>query len=199
MFTQEEWVGIKKVLTPDRHKAVIVTLIANGLDTEMKLDTKHSEVLTDENSGRIFFGKAPEQEIKEQKESDCGLGQVSFNDLPGIPESLLDSLQEDFRKDCVPVNLNPANNFENNLSILLDNLKKFLLEKNKNYGNSALEPINIFSKSNSENSICQRLDDKLTRIKNSNELRKNDCVDLVGYMTLLLMSKDWLSFDEFID
>lgn len=91
------------------------------------------------------------------------------------------------------------NTFEKDLTVVLDNLKNFLLEKNKNYGNSALEPINIFSKLNSENSINQRLDDKLTRIKNSKELRKNDCVDLVGYLMLLLISKEWKNFDEFID
>ena len=80
-----------------------------------------------------------------------------------------------------------------------DSLSSLLIEKNKRYGNSALEPINTFSKLNSENSIAVRLDDKLSRIKNSEELRKNDIVDMLGYLTLLCVSKDWLNFDDLID
>ena len=44
---------------------------------------------------------------------------------------------------------------------------EMLSEKNKAYGNSALEPINIFSKGNAVDSLCARIDDKLARINNS--------------------------------
>ena len=61
-------------------------------------------------------------------------------------------------------------------------IKNVLLEKNKRYGNSALAPINVFYKGDATDSICIRLDDKLSRIKNSRELRKNDLYDLLGYL-----------------
>lgn len=82
---------------------------------------------------------------------------------------------------------------------VLDSMKNLLLEKNKRYGNAALQPIGIFSKANSTTSILVRLDDKISRIKNSNELRKNDIADLLGYLTLLCVSNDWLDFNELID
>ena len=76
---------------------------------------------------------------------------------------------------------------------------KVLTEKNKRYGNAALEPINIFYKGDAENSILIRLDDKLQRIirhcaETSNsmslpEFRKNDMFDLLGYCILLSISK----------
>ena len=43
---------------------------------------------------------------------------------------------------------------------------RMLAEKNEAYGNSALEPINIFSKGDAVESLQARIDDKLARIKN---------------------------------
>ncbi len=80
-----------------------------------------------------------------------------------------------------------------------DSLKEFLLEKNKRYGNSALEPIGVFSKLTPKEGIKIRLDDKVKRIKNSSELRKNDTVDLMGYLLLLCVSEDWTDFKDLLD
>jgi len=73
---------------------------------------------------------------------------------------------------------------------VITSIKSVLIEKNKRYGNSALAPINVFYKGNATDSICIRLDDKLSRIKNSSELRKNDLYDLLGYCILYLISVD---------
>lgn len=78
-------------------------------------------------------------------------------------------------------------------------LSVFLHYKNNNYGNSALDPIRVFSKSDSESQLFNRMDDKLSRIKNGDELRKNDVVDLMGYLVLLCIKKEWLSFKDLID
>ena len=82
---------------------------------------------------------------------------------------------------------------------------KLVLEKNKRYGNAALAPVDIFSKHIKNentvalNSILIRLSDKLARIKNADELRKNDVSDLMGYLSLLCVEKEWLDFDDLID
>lgn len=89
--------------------------------------------------------------------------------------------------------------FEKNLNCILNSIGKFLKEKNKRYGNSALEPSNMFFKGNSEEGLRIRIDDKLKRIKNSDVLRKNDIVDLIGYLIILCITKKWFTFDEFID
>jgi len=88
------------------------------------------------------------------------------------------------------------------IDLLFDNFKEFLKEKNKRYGDSAISPINIFCKdtnSSSDNSICIRLNDKICRIMNSKELRKNDIADCIGYLTLLCISRDWTNFDDLLD
>ena len=55
-------------------------------------------------------------------------------------------------------------------NIQLDQVTKKLTDllksKNRAYGNSALDPANIFSKSDATDSLCARIDDKLMRIKN---------------------------------
>lgn len=85
------------------------------------------------------------------------------------------------------------------IDILFNNFGEFLKEKNKRYGDSALKPIQIFSKIDAGNQIYNRLDDKLSRIKNSNEIRKNDLADLLGYISLALIEKNWLEFDDLLD
>ena len=80
-----------------------------------------------------------------------------------------------------------------------DSLKKVLMTKNLRYGDSALTPIKFFSNLSGEEALKVRLDDKLSRIQNSEELRKNDVVDLMGYLALLCISKGWTDFDDLID
>lgn len=85
------------------------------------------------------------------------------------------------------------------IDILFDNFKNFLKEKNKRYGDSAISPIKVFSKSDSGDNILNRCDEKLARIRNSPELRKNDICDLMGYLVLLCVQQNWTTFEDLID
>ena len=61
-----------------------------------------------------------------------------------------------------------------------------LLEKNKNYGDTANDPPKIFSKLSPKEGILARIDDKLSRIKNSgiNDKTEDTILDLIGYLIL---------------
>ncbi len=86
------------------------------------------------------------------------------------------------------------------IDLLFENFKEFLKEKNRRYGDSALKPVQIFSKADAQNSLLIRLDDKINRIKNcESELRKNDIADVFGYLALYMISQNWLSFDDLVD
>lgn len=69
-------------------------------------------------------------------------------------------------------------------------ITELLISKNKAYGNTALNPTNIFSKLNATEAICARLDDKIARIKNKgiNDKTEDTVDDLIGYLLLLKMS-----------
>lgn len=71
---------------------------------------------------------------------------------------------------------------------ILEAIRQLLLVKNSRYGNSILDPMRVFCKKDKEESdIPARLDDKLSRIKNSDKIRINDVTDLIGYLVLLLI------------
>lgn len=71
-------------------------------------------------------------------------------------------------------------------------LKDLLLEKNKAYGDAAMDPLNIFSSANAEYGLRQRIDDKLKRIQNVglNDSTEDTLIDLAGYLVLLMISRD---------
>ena len=70
-------------------------------------------------------------------------------------------------------------------------IKDLLLEKNAKYGDSALTPIQVFSKLDSEEAICARIDDKMSRISNSglNSDTEDTVNDLIGYLILLKIAR----------
>lgn len=69
-------------------------------------------------------------------------------------------------------------------------IRDFLKEKNRAYGNSALSPVRVFSKSSTEEQIYVRIDDKLSRISRGHEYPGDDTIkDLIGYLILLLVKK----------
>ena len=80
--------------------------------------------------------------------------------------------------------------FGEKLDIEVQVITDLLKEKNAAYGNTALNPTNIFSQLNATEAICARIDDKLARIKNKgiNDKTEDTVDDLIGYLLLLKMS-----------
>ena len=62
-----------------------------------------------------------------------------------------------------------------------------LLLKNEAYGDSALNPSNIFAKGDAVENLSARIDDKLMRIKmrGNNDDTEDTVQDLIGYLILL--------------
>jgi hypothetical protein len=78
------------------------------------------------------------------------------------------------------------------ISDACDKIKKLLLEKNRKYGNSALSPKRIFSKSCATEQLKVRIDDKLSRIANTglDGADEDTLQDLIGYLILLMVARD---------
>lgn len=67
-----------------------------------------------------------------------------------------------------------------------DAIKAMLLEKNAAYGNSALDPLRIFSQGSPAEQIRVRIDDKLSRLARGHVFGDEDTIlDLIGYLVLL--------------
>lgn len=71
----------------------------------------------------------------------------------------------------------------------LNDLFDLLVRKNDAYGNSALEPVRVFSKVDATEQLKVRIDDKLARLIKGTEFADEDTVtDLLGYLVLLKMA-----------
>ena len=67
-----------------------------------------------------------------------------------------------------------------------------LHEKNQAYGNSALEPLRVFSRADPVEQIRVRLDDKLSRLARGSAAGEDAVLDLMGYLVLLKVAElDW--------
>ena len=74
------------------------------------------------------------------------------------------------------------------ISGICDDIKELLIYKNRKYGNSALKPCRVFSKSSPVEQLLVRIDDKLNRIMQGAGLLAEDedvINDLIGYLVLL--------------
>jgi hypothetical protein len=79
------------------------------------------------------------------------------------------------------------NDFSHKVSTYLLEIRELLITKNIKYGNSALEPLGVFSKLSAKEGLLVRIDDKLKRIKNGSLEKDDEDVinDLIGYLVLL--------------
>ena len=74
---------------------------------------------------------------------------------------------------------------------ILDGILSMLEKKNTAYGDSALNPIRLFSRTDAVESLCVRIDDKINRIKNKgiNVDTEDSVKDLIGYLVLLQVAR----------
>jgi len=74
---------------------------------------------------------------------------------------------------------------------VMDEVTELVLSKNRQYGDSALDPVNIFAKGDPTQLIRVRIDDKLNRLiqgDDSIEADEDIIKDLMGYLCLLLIA-----------
>jgi len=106
------------------------------------------------------------------------------------------NLEEQVKEYTKPLYPQTSMSNESFFNKAYDSLKKMQIAKDKNYGNSALQPLDIFAKHHSYGS---RIDEKLARVKYSIELRKNDVADIIGGLMLLCKDNNWDNFEDLID
>ncbi len=89
--------------------------------------------------------------------------------------------------------------FDRQVMDILHEIEHLLISEYRKYGNSALEPIGVFSKLSAKEGLLVRIDDKLKRIKNGSLEKDDEDVvnDLIGYLVLLkIHANREQSFDE---
>lgn len=79
--------------------------------------------------------------------------------------------------------------FESRLDAELADLRAFLMSKNQAYGDSALNPVRVFSKSNSTEQLRVRIDDKISRLMRGAACGEDTVKDLTCYLILLRIAE----------
>jgi hypothetical protein len=70
-----------------------------------------------------------------------------------------------------------------------DAIATMLIGKNQAYGNSALDPLRIFSQADRLEQLKVRIDDKLSRIAKGHAAGEEVVGDLIGYLVLLRIAE----------
>lgn len=84
-----------------------------------------------------------------------------------------------------------VNRLRDPIAVMCDRVKMMLMEKNRKYGNSALDPKRVFSKADPIEQLKVRIDDKLSRIQSGQVDEDEDVyMDLTGYLILLMIAKE---------
>jgi hypothetical protein len=79
--------------------------------------------------------------------------------------------------------------FETDVRVVLQEIGDMLIEKNRAYGNSALDPVRIFSKASNVEQILVRIDDKLSRLARGSAAGEDVEKDLLGYLVILRVAR----------
>jgi len=124
--------------------------------------------------------------------NDTFLGRTFSGGIPNFDGFIYDEGLESSFTNPVELEEDKAPDFKT----VTDSIADLLKYKNLKYGNAALEPMDIFE---GKTKVGQRLDDKLARVKNGEDLKKNDIADLIGYLTLVCVENNWTNFEEFKD
>lgn len=83
----------------------------------------------------------------------------------------------------------PASPFAQQVQQITTELADMLIAKNKAYGNSALDPVRVFSQADTAEQIRVRIDDKLSRLQRGNAHNEDTILDLMGYLVLLRIAE----------
>tara|TARA_Y100000361_G_C11152402_1_gene341960 strand:- start:535 stop:963 length:429 start_codon:yes stop_codon:yes gene_type:complete len=140
--------------------------------------------------------------MKDDKTESCGCGTeepdvkmsvpdgMEFNKSYSVPLEEHNKYYWDTDRNGLVSNI--KSQFSNRLDRAAKKITDLLKSKNEAYGNTALNPTNVFSKLNASEAICARIDDKLSRIKNKGiyDETEDTVDDLIGYLFLLKLAKE---------
>lgn len=120
----------------------------------------------------------------------------NYKTILTILNSILQSLKEESPMLPTAKQTTAINNavqqeqFAKEVTEVLHGISKLLIEKNRKYGDSALNPARIFSRADTVEQLKIRLDDKINRVRNQQDDEDEDVeMDLIGYLVLLRIAK----------
>jgi len=136
-------------------------------------------------------GRKPKNQPKQKIINEPYLKKIMGSSQWGtnLPSNLMIDKYNKAQEQAKPVKGQDESSFK--ISKTMGEITKFLLDKNDQYGDSALQPIRIFSRADKTEQLKVRIDDKLNRLMQGNASLESDedvVKDLIGYLVLLLVN-----------
>ena len=136
-------------------------------------------------------GRKPKNQSKEKIINEPYLKKIMGSSQWGtnLPSNLMIDKYNKAQEQAKPVKGQDESSFK--ISKTMGEITQFLLDKNDQYGDSALQPIRIFSRADKTEQLKVRIDDKLNRLMQGNASLESDedvVKDLIGYLVLLLVN-----------
>lgn len=111
--------------------------------------------------------------------------------ISGNSEEATQTRAEHFKELADLADQPGMSSFEQNVRRILEGVADTVVQKNQAYGDSALNPIRVFSKTDRMEQLYTRLDDKLSRVQKGHEYPGDDTIrDIIGYCTLILIARE---------
>ena len=82
-----------------------------------------------------------------------------------------------------------ARDFDADIRAEADAIVAMLIEKNRAYGDSALNPVRVFSRANVLEQLLVRIDAKLARLARGSAAGEDVESDLLGYLLILRVAR----------
>ena len=82
-----------------------------------------------------------------------------------------------------------ARDFDADIRAEADAIVAMLIEKNRAYGDSALNPVRVFSRADVVEQLLVRIDDKLSRLARGSAAGEDVESDLLGYLLILRVAR----------
>lgn len=99
----------------------------------------------------------------------------------------MDQLNEHGKEEIEAIKNSMKLTTTDRISQKCEQIKHLLIAKNKAYGNSALDPLRIFSRADTIEQLNVRIDDKISRLmrgKDTENVPEDTEMDLIGYLIL---------------
>lgn len=183
----------QKVLRLDEDGDVVFAALDSpndGEETELVADTTEgAEYYARKTTAPLGFangGYVSPEGAKATMDGIAAGGCVIPGDTAPLPKTMLPTDPPRVGKPYPTLDIRP---FDERVAAVLNNVSELLVAKNASYGDSALNPLQVFAKSDPVEQLHVRIDDKISRIKRGTDYGEDTITDLIGYLVLLKIAK----------
>tara|TARA_R110002126_G_scaffold156464_6_gene303853 strand:+ start:177 stop:896 length:720 start_codon:yes stop_codon:yes gene_type:complete len=189
IMINEKHMSFIENLISGEQKDISHTMI-NG-DNNMTWKDRKNEFMNNEeldNAGEVATKISKElQKLNNSSKSWSGKKEVQKSSLEEVSSGAEQVVKQQERMPSFGLETSAEK-----IKIVFAEVQEMLLQKNEQYGDSALSPNRIFSKASTDEQLKVRIDDKLNRLIMGNDSMESDddvIKDLIGYFVLLLVSQ----------